>query len=305
MIPPVALQRLNAAYQGRAREESYLELAQEHFLDWMRQQGLLAEVVFKGGTSLRKYVFGLDGRFSLDLDFAASDRAIGDLVIDALAAGFIHEGVTFSGFDIDKEACKATWAVETAGLGVSRLACRLDFSTRPLMLPAVSRPRAPLPSITERYLGFPPAEVRIADLRETCAEKLARFRRVLFARDVYDLAHLIPLVRSDVPLVRELLLYKVYFDVVDDDRGAAPFAPGVEYRGKKVVDVQAADELGAMTGKPIDLAAMLAVTEATFGRLAPPSSAQETVLARCSRGDRYRVQEWHDARRAELQVQGG
>lgn len=57
MIRPIALQRLNAAYRGRARDESYLELAQEHFLYWMRQQGLLDEVVFKGGTSLRKYVF--------------------------------------------------------------------------------------------------------------------------------------------------------------------------------------------------------------------------------------------------------
>jgi predicted nucleotidyltransferase component of viral defense system len=226
-------------------------------------------------------------------------------VIDALAAGFTQDGVTFSGFDIDKEACKAAWTAEAVGLGVTRLACRLDFSTRPLMLPAVSRVRALLPSVTERDLGFPPAEVRIADLRETCAEKLARFRRVVFARDVYDLAQLIPLVRADVPLVRELLLYKVYFDVVDDGRGVAPFELDVEYRGKRVADVRAADELGAMTGKPIDLAAMLALIEATFGRLAPPASPEETVLGRCSRGDRYRVLGWHDDRRAELQVQGG
>ncbi|MGH2409246.1 MAG: hypothetical protein ACRDGS_02640 [Chloroflexota bacterium] len=39
-----------AAYQGRAREEYYLELAQEHFLDWMRTSGLLGDVIFKGGT---------------------------------------------------------------------------------------------------------------------------------------------------------------------------------------------------------------------------------------------------------------
>jgi len=304
MIRPVAPQRLNAAYRGRARDESYLELAQEHFLDWMRLQGLLDEVVFKGGTSLRKYVFGLDGRFSLDLDFATADRAIGDLVIDALAAGFTHDGVAFSGFDVDKEACKAAWTAEAPGLGVTRLACRLDFSTRPLMLPALARPRAPLPSVTEHDLGFPPANVRIADLRETCAEKLARFRRVLFARDVYDLAQLVPLVRGDVPLVRELLLYKVYFDVVDDGRGVAPFEIGVEYRAKRVADVRAADELGAMTDKPIDLAALLALVEATFGRLAPPASPQETVLARCSRGDRYRVKGWHDDRRAQLQAHG-
>jgi len=304
VIRPIALQRLNAAYRGRARDESYLELAQEHFLDWMRHQGLLGEVVFKGGTSLRKFVFGLDGRFSLDLDFATSDRAVGDLVIDALTGGFTHDGVTFTGFDVDREVCKAAWTAEADGLGVTRLACRLDFSTRPLMLPPVSRPRAPLPSITERDLGFAPADVRIADLRETGAEKLARFRRVLFARDVYDLAQLIPLVRSDVALVRELLLYKVYFDVVDDGRGTAPFDLGPEYRGKRLADVRAAEDLGALTGKPIDLAGMLGQVEATFGAMAPPASPQEAILARCSRGDRYRVQRWHDDRRAELRSAG-
>ncbi len=63
MIRQASLQRLNAAYRGRAREEAYLELAQEHFLDWLRVQGLIDDITFKGGTSLRKFVFGLDGRF--------------------------------------------------------------------------------------------------------------------------------------------------------------------------------------------------------------------------------------------------
>lgn len=220
MIRQVALQRLNAAYQGRAREESYLELAQEHFLDWMRTQGLLSEVIFKGGTSLRKFVFGLQGRFSLDLDFATADRAVGELVIDELESGFTHEAVTFVGRDIDKGAIKGAWSAEAPGLGITGLACRLDFSTRPLMLPPVSRPRVDLPSVNQRDLGFTPADVFIADLRETCAEKLARFRRVMFGRDVYELSSLIPLVRNDLDLIRELLLFKVYFDVVDDGRSS-------------------------------------------------------------------------------------
>ena len=304
MIRPVAVQRLNAAYRGRARDESYLELAQEHFLDWMREEGLLGDVVFKGGTSLRKFVFGLDGRFSHDLDFATADRAVGELVIDALEVGFTHSGVAFSGWDIDKGALKAAWTAEAPGLGATRLACRLDFSTRPLMLAPVARARAVLPSVTERDLGFAPAEPRVADLREACAEKLARFRRVLFGRDVYDLSRLIPLIRGDVALVRELLLYKVYFDVVDDDRGTAPFEVGIEYRGKRVADVRAADELGAMTGKPIDITAMLAVIEGTFGSMAPAVLPKEATLARCNRVDRHRVQSWHDQRCSELRAGG-
>ena len=298
MIRQVALQRLNAAYQGRAREEAYLELAQEHFLDWMRASGLLDEVIFKGGTSLRKFAFGLQGRFSLDLDFATVDRAVGELVIDALESGFTHEGVRFVGFDIDKPALKGAWTAEAPGLGVTGLACRLDFSTRPLILLPVSRPRAALPSVNHKDLGFAPVAVRIADLRETCAEKLARFRRVMFARDVYDLHALLPFVRSDIDLIRELLLYKVDFDVVGDGRGTAPFKLGTEFTGKHAADIQDIDELGALTGRTIDLGQMLNQLAGTFGVMAQPLSAQEEVIARCSKGDRYRVERWLDERRA-------
>jgi predicted nucleotidyltransferase component of viral defense system len=266
----------------------------------MRHQGLLDEVIFKGGTSLRKCALGLQGRFSRDLDFAIVDRAVGELVIDELEAGFAHEGVTFVGFDIDKPAMKGAWTAEAPGLGVTGLACRLDFSTRPLMLPPVSPPRAELPSVNQKDLGFAPVAVHIADLRETCAEKLARFRRVLFARDVYDLHALVPFVRNDLDIIREVLLYKVYFDVVDDGRGTAPFKAGAEFTGKSVMDILDADELGAMTGRRVDMGQMLQRVEATFGTMAPPLSPQEAIIARCSRGDRYRVAQWHAERRTAL-----
>ncbi len=50
MIPLSAINQLAAAYRGAARQEAYLELAQEHFLDWMRAQHLFEDeaVVFKG-----------------------------------------------------------------------------------------------------------------------------------------------------------------------------------------------------------------------------------------------------------------
>lgn len=196
MIPEAAIRRLNAAYAGRARDEAYLELAQEHFLAWLQAEGVLDELVFKGGTSLRKFVFGLRGRFSLDLDFTALDRGAGELVIEALAKGFVHEGVSFRGFDIDRGAMKGAWRADAPRLGETALACRLDFSTRRLLLPSVAKQRQPLPGVDEHHLGFALVEARIADLRETCAEKLARLRRVKFARDIYDLDLLAPEVRS-------------------------------------------------------------------------------------------------------------
>jgi len=304
VIRPAAIQRLNAAYRGRAREEAYLELAQEHFLDWLRVQGLTDEITFKGGTSLRKFVFGLDGRFSHDLDFSIPNRAGGELVIEALSNGFTHEGVAFTGSDIDTGAMKASWVAEAVGLGPTRLACRLDFSTRPTLLPPVERPRALLPSVTASDLDFEPVMVRIADLRETCAEKLARFRRIVFARDVYDINHLTPFVRDDLLVIRELLFYKVYFDVVDDGRGTAPFQTGTEFVGKTVDKVRGAEELGAMTGKPVDMESMLKLIGSIFGAMRPASTDRELVITKCNRGDRFQVQTWHDELRAEFYGRG-
>ena len=257
MIPEAAIRRLNAAYAGRARDEAYLELAQEHFLAWLQAEGVLDELVFKGGTSLRKFVFGLRGRFSLDLDFTALDRGAGELVIEALAKGFVHEGVSFRGFDIDRGAMKGAWRADAPRLGETALACRLDFSTRRLLLPSVAKQRQPLPGVDEHHLGFALVEARIADLRETCAEKLARLRRVKFARDIYDLDLLAPEVRSGLGLVRELLLFKVYFDVVDDVRGAAPFGVDTEYTDLDAASVVGADDLGALTRQKADIAIAL------------------------------------------------
>ncbi len=59
------------AHQSRARDvmvaEREVVLAYAlHFLD---HKGILARLAFKGGTALRKLVFGAGGRFSEDLDF--------------------------------------------------------------------------------------------------------------------------------------------------------------------------------------------------------------------------------------------
>lgn len=64
-----------------------LEVAQEYALEHLRREGLFAgTLVFKGGTALRKFVFGPTGRFSVDLDFGlrSDDPSDVDLVFDYL-----------------------------------------------------------------------------------------------------------------------------------------------------------------------------------------------------------------------------
>ncbi len=61
-------------YQGRrgGRGPALLDVAQDHAIAHLHAAGLFeAGLVFKGGTSLRKFRAGSAGRFSTDLDFYA------------------------------------------------------------------------------------------------------------------------------------------------------------------------------------------------------------------------------------------
>ncbi len=105
MIYERAITLLSGRYGGRARPQAYLEFAQEHFLAWMGAEGLFDgdhPLVFKGGTALRKFTFGLAVRFSTDLDFAAESVEDGLAGMKPFRAGPEYVGRTASqvvGFD--------------------------------------------------------------------------------------------------------------------------------------------------------------------------------------------------------------
>jgi predicted nucleotidyltransferase component of viral defense system len=307
MIRPVSINRLTASYGGRFRDAAYVELAQEHLLHWMFAEGLIhdEDVVFKGGSALRKFVFGAKGRFSVDLDFTINDRYYGEHILTALQYGLQHEGVRFSIVgDVDMEALKASWRAEVPSqpnLGRTSFPSRLDFSSRATMLRPEARARAQIFGMEARYLEFDPVLIPVMALVENSAEKLARFRRLILARDAYDLSLLAEIVRGQLPLLREVLLYKVYFDMVVDRRGGtAPFRLGSEYSDRGVGEVIDAADLASLTAGRPDFAGMLHVISQTFGGMLPASGEFEGKLAQCSPGDRYLVEQRMMARRDEL-----
>ncbi len=81
-IPPVTLNRALVLRHGSGRSDTYdaalLDVAQDHLLWLLAETGLFDDhdLVFKGGTSLRKCGLGGAGRFSTDLDFAAPNDDI-------------------------------------------------------------------------------------------------------------------------------------------------------------------------------------------------------------------------------------
>jgi len=201
-------------------------------------------------------------------------------------------------------ALKASWIADVPAqpdLGRTTFSSRLDFSTRATMVPPEERARSQIFGMEARYLEFEPVRMPTMALAENASEKLARFRRIIVARDVYDLSLLADLVRDQLPLIRELLFYKVYFDVVVDRRGGpVPFQLGAEYRNHGLREVIDAEDLVTLSAGRPDLGRMLKVVEQTFGGMAPPAGDLEQRLARCNPGDRYVLEQRMLARRDEL-----
>lgn len=60
-----------ASAQGR--EAAVIDVAQDLLLANLQEKGILQSLSLKGGTALRKFNAGKEGRFSLDLDFALTE----------------------------------------------------------------------------------------------------------------------------------------------------------------------------------------------------------------------------------------
>lgn len=139
MITEGQLRLIARYYAGRGREFAFLELAQEHLLLWMVREGLFAngpeDVVFKGGTAIRKFRLGPRGRFSTDLDFAVADDSYAEHVIASLSQGLVSiEGVRFEPTQVDLAAAKARWVGMVDGIGRT-MEAKLEFTRRPTLLP--------------------------------------------------------------------------------------------------------------------------------------------------------------------------
>src|SRR5258708_39947009 len=145
-----------------------------YLLQLFAETGITDHVAFKGGTMLRKMVFGPRGRLSTDLDFTCrSDISLDDLMmmmLEALSAPY--RGLSFR-FDKDKdwymtdEGCAANPVClhndNTKGVKI-----KIQVSTREKpILPVV-----PVAQIAQDYFGqlcFTPASIPSLAFNEAVA----------------------------------------------------------------------------------------------------------------------------------------
>lgn len=215
----------NAGAQGR--EAAVIDIAQDLLLRRLHDDGALGGVAIKGGTAIRKFYAGNEGRFSLDLDFAvASTEQDRDEAALAFAASV--DGLQIGPFSYGVSERRGKWSVEFSSRFVTypSLKTKLDFSAAPWLAP-VDVAWTPMP-IHERYGGALP-KIKAVKLEENIAEKIARLNRTTAARDMYDLAWICnraPLWAAlDKALIRRLAVLKIWADANGVCAGRSAWGP--------------------------------------------------------------------------------
>lgn len=217
---------------AQGRDAAIVDIAQDLLLRDLHGKGVLASLVFKGGTALRKLYAGNAGRFSLDLDF--SSTTIGGDPEDALA-GLIAaiDGIQLGPFRYGVTERRGKWTLtydHPFGGESITLQSKLDLNPPPWLEP-VERGWQPLP-VHAQYGSPALPELQVIQLTENIAEKIARLNRATPARDMYDLRWVMtnpPITQTlDLALIRRLAMLKIWVDANGAHAGQTWWKPGHE-----------------------------------------------------------------------------
>ncbi len=174
--------------------------------------GVMDHLAFKGGTCLRKLVFGSTGRFSEDLDFTLDTDRPDDDVLTEIVEVFNREyyGITFTFDEYYKTENDTSFGGDVlythSWNDAGRFRLQVSLRERPT-LPVL--PKAMQHQSYFNYLEVEFFEVPAMETIEMLAEKVrAAFQRVK-VRNLYDLCRLAA-TPFDGELLRQLSVLKLW-----------------------------------------------------------------------------------------------
>ncbi len=191
------------------------EVVLTYALNALNSSGAKKYLAFKGGTALRKLVFGSSGRFSMDLDFTlCADGLEKDEALEQILAIFSthHHGVSFTAktedfyfSDTDTSfGGNVSYVHEWNSTGVFKL--QISLREKPTL------PLKKIPMLNQEYfkeLEFKPPLILSLLPIEMIAEKIrAAFQRSK-VRDLYDLNRF-AISPFDAELLRKLVVLKLW-----------------------------------------------------------------------------------------------
>ncbi len=207
--------RKSAARSG-ARDIGNVEIdvMLTHILQLFHERGITEHVAFKGGTMLRKMLFGPRGRLSTDLDFTRrSDISNDDLALKlGEALDEPYRGLTFK-IEKDKD-----WYVNEDGCAINPVCIhegnkrgikiKLQVSTREKpILPVIEVPQIDLDFFGA--LDFKPSPIPSLAIEEAIAEKIRAASQRSKIRDLHDLSE-IKIHTYDRGQIRSLAVLKLW-----------------------------------------------------------------------------------------------
>jgi len=164
-------------------------------LQLLHDYGLTEHLAFKGGTMLRKMMFGPRGRLSTDLDFTQRTALpLDDLMLMMLGAlDQPCHGIDFR-FDRDKD-----WYLTDEGCAANPVCAHADNARGVKIKLQISTRETPilpilvLPQLEQDYfrlLPFVPAAIPSLAMEEIIAEKIRAASQRSKIRDLHDLAEI-------------------------------------------------------------------------------------------------------------------
>jgi predicted nucleotidyltransferase component of viral defense system len=178
----------------------------------LREAGVMDHLAFKGGTCLRKLVFGSSGRFSEDLDFTLDTaRPVDDVLTEVVEVfNSDHHGITFSFDEYYKTDDDTSFGGDVlyrhAWNSAGRFRLQVSLRERPT-LPVIAMPMQPQAYF--HHLDFNPFRVRSLEPVEMIAEKIRAACQRAKVRDLYDLS-CFAAKPFDGELIRRLAVLKLW-----------------------------------------------------------------------------------------------
>jgi len=242
--------------------------------------GMMDHLAFKGGTCLRKLIFGSAGRFSEDLDFTLDTDRPDDDVLAELVEVFNgeHYSITFTFDEYYKTDDDTSFGGEVlyshSWNDAGRFRLQVSLRERPTLpvVPGVFKPQAYF-----SHLEFDPFNVRSLEPIEMIAEKVrAAFQRVK-VRDLYDLHHFATTM-FDGELLRRLAVLKLW-QVRD------PFDPDAFFEKLRGGDYDWADvQRLVRSSERIEPAEIISSVEKRFAVLGELTEIEWQVIADAKSG---------------------
>lgn len=216
MLTAVELLKLTGMTGQRTVQNTQTDVLLTYLLQLFEERGVARQVVFKGGTMLRKMVFGPAGRLSTDLDFTAAPEVNKDDLSLALRESFEapYHGISFAIDDRKNwyetaDGCSVVPSCShAANPGGEMIKIQVSFREQAILEP-VAMPQLLPPEYLKLIREFTPCRVTCLRHEEVIAEKIRAAHERAQIRDLYDL-HQIGRRPFNQPLVRALAAAKLW-----------------------------------------------------------------------------------------------